>query len=101
MTDWKVYNMFKNPSGFVFKIVYGCELFDGDNLVDRFVSELEFIQTSDKFTPFEDITEELVIGWIEKKVGNVSMAQVEQSLTNKYNSNKEESDYYSIGGLPW
>lgn len=102
MTNWKVYNMLKNPSnGFVVKLTYGCELEDNGLLVDRFVSELEFIQTSDDFVPFEDITKELALQWIESKVGNVAMAQVEQSLITKYNLFKEDNQSAPVSGLPW
>jgi hypothetical protein len=97
----KIYNLERDPdNGFVVKVTWGIELHD-NGLMDRHLSQVEFIQEANSFIPYEQLTEEIVWGWVESRVGHVALAQIEDRLVSRYNAMKQEQSNAPIEGLPW
>jgi proteasome lid subunit RPN8/RPN11 len=54
--------------------------------------------SSDDFIAFEDLTEEIVLGWVKESIGDSKTSEIENELLQKINEQKSRA-YKS--GLPW
>lgn len=55
-------------------------------------------ENAEDFIPFEDITEEIVVGWVKESLGEEQLASMEASLLQQIESQKNPPIVY---GLPW
>ena len=75
--------------------------------VGTYVDEREYesaegevtLERSDTSTPFDDLTEETVLGWVFAKIDKT---EIEESLKNKVNLKKQDKASPSVlTGMPW
>jgi len=52
----------------------------------------------DDFTPYDELTEEQVIGWVQDALGEENVAEMEASLSSQLDSQVTPTD---ASGIPW
>ena len=55
-------------------------------------------ENNEDFIPYEELTEEDIIGWVESYLGEERLEQMELSLTNQIENQKNPP---VLRGLPW
>jgi|TARA_R110000764_G_scaffold6253_1_gene23674 hypothetical protein len=101
--SWKIINMEHNTSdGFVIEVTSAYEKQDGAGYAsDVFLNNFEDIVGPD-FIPYEDLTENLVIGWVKDALGPEAVAKTELEVDTLAATKKEEIENPQVeGGLPW
>lgn len=93
--EWNVVNMErKTDNGFVVTVHYTVNAVDGE-VTASIYGTVGYTQEADNFTPFEQLTKEIVVGWVQtsldKDAVEVSLASQIEALKNPV----QES------GLPW
>ena len=78
MTTWKIVNMERDAStGFVNNVHWTCSDVDGDYSGSTYGS----LGLSGELTiPYEDLTEEVVIGWVKASMGEETVAAHEAAV---------------------
>jgi len=85
------------PDGVVVTCHWTASLTDGDYTASFYGAEgfnLEKDPADPDFIPYEDLTEEVVKGWVLDNIG----AYIERRLVEKINEQKNPT---SASGLPW
>jgi hypothetical protein len=54
--------------------------------------------TSDQFTPYSDLTQEQVIGWVKSTLGSEQVEAIESNLAKQLDELKQPK---ILTGLPW
>jgi len=88
--------------GFVIEVTSAYEKQDGAGYAsDVFLNNFEDIVGPD-FIPYEDLTENLVIGWVKDALGPEAVAKTELEVDTLAATKKEEIENPQVeGGLPW
>jgi len=89
-------------SGLVVKVTYSCEGVS-ENFSDRIIGTLdvEGDPSSKDFIPYEDLTEEIVVGWVKDLLSD-KVSEIQNRLTDNLNAQEQElSEKQTIKGLPW
>ena len=88
--------------GFVIEVTSAYEKQDGAGYAsDVFLNNFEDIVGPD-FIPYEDLTENLVIGWVKDALGAEVVAKTELEVDTLAATKKEEIENPQVeGGLPW
>ena len=100
---WKILNMeHKTSDGFVIEVTSTYEKKDGSGYASLlFVNEFEETAGSE-FIPYEDLTEEVVIGWVKDALGTEEVNKTEASVNALAATKKQEIENPTIEpGLPW
>ena len=96
MTTWKIVNMERDAStGFVNTVHWTCSDVDGDFSGSTYGSiglEGELV------TPFEQLTEEVVIGWVKAAMGEETVAAHEAAVAAQIAEAKAPK---VATGMPW
>ena len=98
---WKVYNLERTIiDGTVFKVTYACESED-NSIFDRKMGEIELIGSPQKpgFIPFEELTEEIVLGWLSGSIDN-SIFETENSVSISEIASQHVLTT-TVSGTPW
>lgn len=98
---WKIEKMKRQLSnGLVIKVNYRVVAKDKELIADkRGTVTLTGDPSSPDFTPFEDLTEEIVVGWIKSEVDVAAIeAEVQSVLDAKIAA---RSARQTASGLPW
>ena len=99
---WKIYNLNRTISdGMVNKAVYGCES-DLSGYSARRVEEISFTTGSASdpgFIAYEDLTEDIVLGWITGSIDTTAI-EVENSSSIASSINFE-ANRVKEDGIPW
>jgi hypothetical protein len=75
---------------------WDCTLSEGEYSARRYGScSFQPDATSDDYIPFEDLTEEIVLGWVKAEVGE---EDVEASITAQIEEKKNPA---ILKGFPW
>ena len=75
---------------------WDCTLLEGEYSARRYGScSFQPDATSDDYIPFEDLTEEIVLGWVKAEVGE---EDVEASITAQIEAKKNPA---TLKGLAW
>ncbi len=84
------------PDGVVFTAHWTADLTEDEHTASIYGSvELEQKSPDDSdFIPFDDLTEEVVLGWVQSKTGD----EIEATLNQQMQTLKNPS---SASGLPW
>jgi hypothetical protein len=84
------------PNEVVFTAHWTAELTEDEHIASTYGSvELEQKDPSDpSFIPFEDLTEEVVVGWVQAKIGE----DIEATLNRHMQALKHPT---SASGVPW
>jgi hypothetical protein len=95
--NWQVQNMTRDLSnGFVINVAWACTA-SQDSASAFHGGTTVYTQESDSFIPYEDLTEEIVLGWVYEALGD-QKAEIEASLTAKV---EKQLNPVSANGLPW
>ena len=100
---WKILNMeHKTSDGFVIEVASAYEKKDGPGYASLlFLNEFE--ETAGPgFVPYEDLTEELVLGWVKNALGAEVVAATQTDVDAQAASKKQEIENPSTeSGTPW
>lgn len=96
---WSVKQMERNTSdGGVISVHWGCTAIDGDvSWHSRGVVEMAPDPASSGFIPFEDLTQDIVLGWVWSS-DDFDKAFIEAALYDKVEAEKNPP---ITTGLPW
>lgn len=92
---WNVVQMERlTTDGFVVTCHYTVSAKDGDYTASTY-GTVGYTQEADDFTPYEDLTKEQVIGWVQNSLGKDT---VEESLATQIEAQKNP---VQESGVPW
>jgi hypothetical protein len=93
--NWQISQMDRLTSdGFVVTVHYRVNAVDGDYDASTY-GTIGYTQDSDTYTPYADLTQAQVIGWVQTSLGKDT---VENSLQSKIDALKNPTQ---ATGLPW
>lgn len=101
--SWKILDMqHKTADGFVIEVSSCYEVQDGAGYARKvFMQEFEGA-AGPGFIPYEDLTEETVIGWVKDKLGPDSVSETESAIAAEALAKKQELESPIVeGGKPW
>ena len=100
---WKVLDMdHKTSNGLVIQVSSCYEVQDGYGYARKaFKQEFEEVVGSE-FIPYENLTEEIVIGWVKNKLGPEAVGETESSVASEALIKKQEIESPVVkSGKPW
>ena len=81
----EVYNSLDNVADVVYKVNYGISTF-GEGFGVTLLKEQELdISSITDFIPFEDLTNEIVIGWVKSDLGETGVNDAQQEAAELLN----------------
>jgi hypothetical protein len=93
--EWNIAQMDRKAAdGFVTTVHYTVSAIDGDYTASTY-GTVGFTQEQSNYTPFEQLTKEQVVGWVQESLGK---DEVEAGLAAQINAQKNP---VSESGLPW
>ena len=93
--DWNIVQMDRLTSdNFVVTVHYSVTATDGDYSANTY-GTVGYTQESDNFIPFDNLTPEIVTGWVQTSLGKDT---VEESLAAQIEAQKNP---VQVSGLPW
>ena len=96
MTTWKIVNMERDAStGFVSTVHWTCSDVDGDYSGSTYGS---IGLSGELVTPYENLTEEVVIGWVKAVMGEETVAATEAAVAAQIADAKAPK---VATGMPW
>jgi hypothetical protein len=103
-TTTKIANLKRKPTtGLVFEVTYIMN-FELENETDRKVGMITFEgdETDPNFVPFEELTEETVLGWVTTTLGEEEIAKIEAEFKTRLQEriDKKASPEF-LTGTPW
>lgn len=103
-TNWQIFDVKRQTAdGVVIKVTYGCTV-QLDNFIDRTIGEQTFNgdPSTPGFVPYENLTEAIVLGWVQTTLGAEAVTATETSLQNNVTAQKAAKDAETVkSGLPW
>ena len=83
ISNVKVYNTLDGNSDVIYLVNYNVTATDGNGNV-YVLPEEAMVDTSSitDFVPFEDLTEEIVLGWVTTDLGTDAVAAIDQAAEN-------------------
>ena len=103
-TTTKIANLKRKPTtGLVFEVTYIMN-FELENETDRKVGMIEFEgdETDPNFIPFEDLTEETVLGWVTETLGEEEITKIETEFETRLQERiDKKSNPEFLVGTPW
>lgn len=100
---WKITNMqHKTSDGFVIEVSSVYEKQDGPGYASKlFLNEFEET-AGPEFIPYEDLNEDIVIGWVKTALGEETVIKTEANVDALATAKKQEIENPVIEpGLPW
>jgi hypothetical protein len=96
---WAVANLERQtPDGVVFTVHYTVNADDGTYSAGAYGSLGLEAPEPDSMTPFDSLTEEVVVGWVKDKFGEEKVAAIEQALQAQLD---EKHAPTKQSGVPW
>lgn len=93
--NWSIVQMDRLTSdGFVVTVHYNVSAFDGEYSASTY-GTCGYTQESESFVPYADLTQEVVVGWVQTSLGKDT---VETSLQSQIDAQKNP---VQESGLPW
>ena len=94
---WHIANLERETAdGFVFTAHYTVDATDGTYSAGAYGS-IGF-ERPENLIPFADLTQDLVISWVQEALGGDKVEQIEQALSNQIN---EQRNPTHASGMPW
>jgi len=94
---WKInYLEHVKTTGLVLQVIWQCSLEKPPYMV-KTTGEIGFDYV-DPEIPYDDLTEEIVIGWVKDKLGQKEVERIEQSLALSLLNNETNKNET---GFPW
>jgi hypothetical protein len=92
---WSCANLERNTAdGFVVTVHYRVNAVDGDYSASSY-GTVGYTQEEGSFTPYENLTEETVVGWVKD---SMDYAEVEAGLAANIEAQKAPA---TMSGTPW
>jgi hypothetical protein len=100
-TKWKVVGMKHELSnGYVLSVTSACEIKTDLGFTRQLTyTSLEVKEIESDYVPFEDLTEEIVLGWVKEKLGTEGVNTIEKEVKEEYE--KQIAPPTTGQGLPW
>ena len=97
---WKVANLERHTAnGVVYTVHYTVNANDGTYDVGAYGSiGLEAPAEGENYVPFADLTEEVVVGWVQEALTAEKVAEIEAALQARLD---EQHAPTKASGLPW
>lgn len=103
-TKWKILELKRKPdNGLVFEVTYVMN-FKLENKEDRQIGviSLEGDPNSPDFVPYENLTEEIVLNWVQSEIGEVKISEIESSFQTRLQEKIDrEKNPEFLTGKPW
>jgi hypothetical protein len=80
--------------GFVVTVHYRVNAVDGDYSASTY-GTVGYTQSEESFTPFDELTEETVIGWVQN---SLDKDEIEANLASQIEAAKAPA---TVAGMPW
>ena len=94
---WAVANLERETAdGFVFTVDYTVNAEDGTYSAGAYGSI--GLERPDSLIPFDDLTEDMMVGWVKDKFGDEKVAEIEAALQAQLD---EKHSPTKAAGLPW
>jgi hypothetical protein len=95
---WGIANLERETSdGYVFTAHWTLSATDGDHTAGSYGS-IGFERPEGNLIPFENLTKELVIQWVQEKLGEEQVTSMEAALQAQIDEQKAPS---KESGVPW
>ena len=95
--SWRIANMERETAdGFVFTVHYTVNAEDGTYSACAYGSL--GLERPDNLIPFDQLTEEIVVGWVKEKFGDEKVAEIEAALQAQLD---EKHAPTKQAGVPW
>jgi hypothetical protein len=92
----------KADNGFVVKVhwryVVKDEDDEGRNYTANTYGLINYTQNDENYIPFEELTKEIVVGWVEETLGEDRLNEIVKMLEETIQTQKNPS---TLGGIPW
>lgn len=103
-TNWKIFELKrKTDTGLVFEVTYVIN-FELKGKNDRHIGnlELEGDVNDPNFIPYENLTEEIVLNWIQSELGQDKIDEIQTAVEDRIRERIErEKNPPFKRGLPW
>ena len=97
--SWSIANLERHTAdGVVFTVHYTVNAEDGTYSTGAYGSLGLEAPEPDTMTPFDDLTKEIVVGWVKNKFGDEKVAEIETALQAQLD---EKHAPTKAVGLPW
>jgi hypothetical protein len=94
-TTWSIAQMERNTSDdFVVTVHWRVNAVDGDYSASTY-GTVGYTQSEESFTPFDELTEETVIGWVQN---SLDKDEIEANLASQIEAAKAPA---TVAGMPW
>lgn len=96
--SWHITSMERETAdGFVFLAQYTVDAADGVYTAGA-AGSMDFQRCDEDLIPYADLTEEIVVGWVQDKLGEETVANIETTLQAHLD---EKHSPTRASGLPW
>jgi len=96
---WRIANMERNTAdGLVFTVHYTVNAEDGTYSAGAYGSLGLEAPEPDSMIPFDNLTEEIVVGWVKDKFGEEKVTEIETALQAQLD---EKHAPTKAAGVPW
>lgn len=103
-TTWKIADLRRKPdTGLVFEVTYIIN-FNLEGEGDRHVGgiDLQGDANDPNFVPFEELTEEVVIGWVQSELGEAEIANITSNIQTRLQQRIDQKNNPEfLRGTPW
>jgi len=103
-TTWQIFDTkYTVSTGLITRITYGCTVQTLD-VIERKVAELEVTGdiSSPEFTPYGNLTEEIIINWVKAYLTEEGVLAIETELQDKATARQQAKQAETEkNGLPW
>lgn len=94
-TNWQIVQMDRlTADGFVVTVHYNVSATEGEYSASTY-GTCSYTQESDSFVPYNQLTEQMVVGWVQTSLGKDTVEASLQSQIDALKNPVQES------GLPW
>ena len=95
--SWKIANLERETAdGFVYSVHYTVNADNGTYTAGAYGSL--GLERPDNLIPFDQLTEEIVVGWVKEKFGAEKVAEIEAALQAQID---EKTNPTKAAGVPW
>lgn len=95
--NWRIANLERETAdGFVFTVHYTVNAEDGTYSAGAYGSL--GLERPDELVPFDQLTEDIVVGWVKEKFGEEKVTEIEEALQAQLDEKHAPSRQ---AGVPW
>lgn len=96
--NWTIHQLEAvSDTGYVIRVHWRLSMQDGEHYADTY-SVLTYEQEEKDIIPFESLTKEIVVSWVEESLGEEKLAEMEANLIAQI---EEKKNPKIIKALPW